>query len=381
MKRILILCLALILLVSLCACRKPEEQPEPEPKPQTTESPEPAQEPEPEPPAREIPEIKLPEDSAAFSGALAQQALVLCTGHSQERTSQILEDYGFEILEQRHYDKDPEDPAHTSAFTIGKRQVRYEGSERELVLVVIRGTDGAGEWVSNFNVMPSRDFESPVAENFDLCAQDIETVLSPYLEGEPLVLVAGHSRGAACANLLGVRLQEQVPEQNLFVYTFATPTTLSAKAELPECRNIFNLINPNDLVTLVPLQGWGFHRAGTDILLPGDDALSAQLQGASMVLLSISPSLESYYNDRHSLTGPGLDEENGIKMPILLASLLTEPETFQALSRTLSPESDLAPLLGLVSQMGSDSSLLQQHMPATYQLRLTVLTAQKLTEE
>ena len=81
-----------------------------------------------------------------------------------------------------------------------------------ILIVAVRGTDGAGAWASNFDVTPSRDFDSPYAENFDLCARDILGTLEPYLTDEPLVLVCGHSRGAACANLLGLLLQDEVPE-------------------------------------------------------------------------------------------------------------------------------------------------------------------------
>lgn len=371
----------LAILFSLClltACRSAEEEkPEPQQPPAQTE-----QTPAPEQPTQALPEptaefepILLPEDSTSFSAAFAQQALTLCTGHTKDGEAKVLEENGFTVLEQVHYDKDPEEPAHNSAFTIAEREVERGGRPRKLLIVAVRGTDGAGEWASNFDVTPSRDFDSPYAENFDFCARDILGTLEPYLTDDPLVLVCGHSRGAACANLLGLLLQDEVPEQDLFVYTFATPNTV--RGDAPDGRNIFNVINPNDLVTVLPLREWGFRRAGTDILLGGDEALTAQLAAMSAVMAAVSPDLEHYYSDRHSLTGPGLDEEHGVLLPDLMTALMGGSGDLSALSGNVSPDSDLAPLLGLFGQLLSDPWVMQQHMPMIYQLRLTVWAAQQ----
>ena len=87
------------------------------------------------------------------------------------------------------------------------------------------------------------------------------------------LLLSGHSRGAATANLLGKKIAEGslfVEDDNLYVYTFATPNVA-----IPEIQNtsgrypqIFNIVNPEDFVTKVMLTNWGYSRYGTTYVLP-----------------------------------------------------------------------------------------------------------------
>jgi pimeloyl-ACP methyl ester carboxylesterase len=69
-------------------------------------------------------------------------------------------------------------------------------------------------------------------------------------------LVTGHSRGGAVANMLAAELNdnEQLAlRDNLHTYTFASPNvTRSASATNARYDNIFNIINRNDAVPLLP---------------------------------------------------------------------------------------------------------------------------------
>ena len=79
----------------------------------------------------------------------------------------------------------------------------------------------------------------------------------------PIFLVTGHSLGAAVANLLAEHLNScdntnhcpgSRTEKDIYAYTFATPKTEDdiTKYDVTKNQNIFNILNNNDIVPLVP---------------------------------------------------------------------------------------------------------------------------------
>ena len=326
----------------------------------------------------------LPEDSGVFSRELAMEALTLCTGHTKENTAAVLKGKGYEVLEQAHFDKEESDPSHTCAFTIGKKSVEYGGETRTLLLVAIRGTSG-GEWYSNFDVAPSRKEDTVFAENFMLCAEDVFVSLKPYIEAEdrPLILAAGHSRGAAAANLLGVLLDAAYDEKDVFVYTYATPNTVRGEMAQREYGNIFNIIHPCDLVPRLPMNSMGFYRAGTDLYLAGDAETTAMVDQVESVLSQMAGSLGDYYNKRHSLKAAG-EAEDGMTayemMTMMGVSLVSGGSGGMGGAGGMggmgqgsggsyfSQESDFAPMFAMMARMaqGSGSRIFAYHMPQYY---------------
>ena len=95
---------------------------------------------------------------------------------------------------------------------------------------------------------------------------------------ETKYLLIGHSRGAATANLLaGGILSEgrlgktEIKADNLFTYTFATPNAIILTDEEksnPVFSRIYNIVNPEDYVTAVLPEAWGFTKYGTVYTLP-----------------------------------------------------------------------------------------------------------------
>lgn len=329
--------------------------------------------------------LMLPENSAVRSDALALQALLLCTGNSAEMTAAILENAGFRVLEQVHFDKVPDDPGHTCAFTVAEKTVLYQGEERTLLLAAVRGTAG-GEWYSNFDFAPSQregadSADGVFAENFLFAAEDVFLTLDMYAQKteRPLFLLCGHSRGAACANLLGVLANAAYGAENVFTYTFATPATVRGKTGIPD-DNIFNYINPLDLVPYLPLETWGFERAGTDIMLPGDTEKEARYREGMEMLHRIAPTVTDYYTTRHSLTAAGESETGLTAFEVftgiggVLAGAGTDSGTTggaSSVTDTLSEDSDFYPLYEWISMLTENNAekgkaVLTQHLPDVY---------------
>lgn len=329
--------------------------------------------------------LMLPENSAVRSDMLALQALLLCTGNSAEGTALILENAGFRVLEQVHFDKAPDDPGHTCAFTVAEKTVFYQGEERTLLLAAVRGTAG-GEWYSNFDFAPSQregadSADGVFAENFLFAAEDVFLTLDTYAQKKerPLFLLCGHSRGAACANLLGVLANAAYGAENVFTYTFATPATVRGETGVPE-DNIFNYINPLDLVPYLPLETWGFGRAGTDILLPGNAEKEARYREGMEMLHRIAPTVTDYYTTRHSLTDAGISETGLTAFEVftgigkVLAGAGTDSETTggaSSVTDTLSEDSDFYPLYEWISMLTENNAekgkaVLMQHLPDVY---------------
>lgn len=338
--------------------------------------------------------LALPSDSTVYSAALALQAQTLCAAQSREEQQSMLETCGFTLLRQVNFDKDSDSPAHSCAYSIARREIALDGEVRTLLAVVIRGTAG-GEWYSNFDFAPSQSNDAVFAENFLLAAEEVVLDVQAVLAQEaspPLVLLCGHSRGAACANLAGLLLNAAYDARNVYAYTFASPGTIRSDSDADPgnilgipCRNIFNVINAADIVPMTPLEGWGYFRAGTDVVLCGDEEKAAARRDAMQTLLELAPSVRRYYSDRHALDGAGLSE-NGVtafELMLTLAQSLSgvsdadaaRQESQELRFDALSEESDFAPLFDLLERcaeqdgaLGAD--IVRQHMPAVYQALL-----------
>ncbi|MBO4414156.1 MAG: hypothetical protein J5830_05565 [Clostridia bacterium] len=320
----------------------------------------------------------IPESSREMSTDFALRLLELCTGHFAAATAELFTNAGFEVRTQKYYDKNETDVSHTAAYTVGLGFAELSGVVRPVVLIAVRGTV-AGEWYSNFDIIPSRNPSAVYSENFLSAAEEVflgaQKTLSEY--ENPIIVVCGHSRGAACANLLGVMLDRVYPVSDVSVYTFATPATLRQDGADEEYPNVFNFINPEDFVTYLPLSAWGFSRAGKDVILEGDEGLVSSLASTVASLASVSPDVASYYGQRHSLTSSGLSD-TGLTtfelMSTLLAGSLAGGSGASGASAAafISPESDL---FGVTSAFASiAASGFSGHMPQVYAEKIGLIS-------
>jgi hypothetical protein len=314
--------------------------------------------------------FSIPQESGTFSMETAFSVLRLAGPQTADAARALFEGMGFSVLRQENYAKDVSDHSDTSAFTVAAGTARIRGEARTLVVISVRGT-ADGEWYSNFDFAGEMGGDCQYAENFMAAARAIFDAAKPDIDAydNPVVLATGYSRGAACANLLGVLLDEAYGPEDVYVYTFATPNTVrTADAEYP---NIFNLVNMNDAVTRMPLSAWGFRRAGVDVELRDPDFVNADMHEMFLALLGVCPDISAYYNDRHSLAAPGLSDD-GITFYELFQAVADtftngtpSAETQTLFQQIMTSQNDMTAFFSLF--MGtSDSSFFDQHMPAVY---------------
>lgn len=177
------------------------------------------------------------------------------------------------------------DDQHITDVVFGHHRVKYNGQIKEIIAVVIRGTNGTNEeWSSNFDIGCDSIFDGNglipknedwrIKENhmgFDIAATRVIKLLDDYLaQTEALdhsatktLWITGHSRGAGIANIVGARLDE---DYETFVYTFAAPMTTTISENVAKSHDsIFNVINSDDIIAEMPLAYWGFRHYGNDI--------------------------------------------------------------------------------------------------------------------
>lgn len=189
------------------------------------------------------------------------------------------------------------------------KEVPANGKSYQIFTVAVQGSSGMDQWFSNFDVGDFSDVATTYAtlsathsvaaavaagntdqasvqaesisnytalassfatehKGFALASLRLKEKFEAYVAehevsgSEKIVLLTGHSRGAAIANILG-KVYEDDPGWTSFAYGFATPRTTTA-SNASEYKTIFNIVNTDDLVTELPLKNWNFTRYGTD---------------------------------------------------------------------------------------------------------------------
>lgn len=158
-----------------------------------------------------------------------------------------------------------------SQMFVGHRAVTYNNTTKEIVCVVVRGTNGTlKEWSSNFDMGSSLYMydgwkNRANHKGFDISANRLLTNLDSYIaknckgSSNVAIWIAGHSRGAGIANIMAANLIDG--GKTVYTYTFAAPNTTTA-TNSTKYNSIFNIINTDDFVPKLPVSAWGFRRYG-----------------------------------------------------------------------------------------------------------------------
>jgi len=187
-------------------------------------------------------------------------------------------------IEGHEYKDDKDD---ITEFVIGHKKVKYDGKDENVVMIIVRGTNGThSEWTSNFDVGATTNEYTNATGNhrdwthkanhkgFDVTANRVIREVEAYLSSKSIksgaILITGHSRGAAVANLVGKHFQDKgsvgdydkdKKSYRPFTYAFATPNTTTS-SDVRKYKSIFNIVNKDDMIPYMPLQKWGFRKYG-----------------------------------------------------------------------------------------------------------------------
>ena len=197
---------------------------------------------------------------------------------------------------------------------LGHRTVTFNGVTKVIVAIWVRGTDATSmeEWSSNFHMgdlvrffdaydsvatkVPHQSNDDWTRKTnhrgFDVCATRLlhylkayylDDYVQPALDAAPEASLAywltGHSRGAAVANLMASYLIDEGAQ--VYAYTFAAPyNTANTEASAEKYDSIFNLVNSNDFIPMLPIPEWGFTRYGKTASVDAS-AYASQIKAAT----------------------------------------------------------------------------------------------------
>ncbi len=253
--------------------------------------------------------------------------LAAATYYSADELEIGLNSLGFSGEESKNYDTDGENKV---AYTFARREFNGETT----VIAVLRGSQGK-EWISNFNMAESAYLnddnsilEKGYHEGFYLAAQEFLTAFNAYLAkagNVKNVIITGHSRGGAVSNIAAAEIIKE-NKYKVFCYAYASPNVkIMNEEDRKDAYNcIFNVVNPEDSFTYMPISQWGFERFGTEIKLDKTSAVaydkfmskyeeyngkaygggfengSSDVAGRFLTLGNKIPDLDTYYKDGNS---------------------------------------------------------------------------------
>ncbi len=200
----------------------------------------------------------------------------------------LLDEIGFEDFAQNDFWSDS-----PSTESIGVVAAHKELADSTLIALPVRGGKYYNEWGSNVNVGSAGE-HTGFAEGRDNVIEFLEEyIVTHNITGCVKIWVVGYSRGGAVANLVAGYLNEnELPNgatlafEDLYCYAFEPPqgSLVELAGNDANHANIHNIVNPNDLVTMVAPVDWDFTRYNsTSRLLP--TITTAEFESALAVML------------------------------------------------------------------------------------------------
>lgn len=183
------------------------------------------------------------------------------------------------------------------------------GQEYTLLAVAIRGAVYESEWASNFTLGETGDHQGFAEARDQVLAFLKAYVADQQISGPVKLWITGFSRAAITANMTAAMLDEgytlgehiQLAAEDLYAYCFECPMgTVAGDAASDIYGNIFNIVNPGDVVTKIaptlPKQ-FGFQRYGVNRYLPtalkSGEAYTA-LEAAMLEKYNAMPGTDEY---------------------------------------------------------------------------------------
>ena len=175
----------------------------------------------------------------------------------------------------------------TEFDTIGLAAASRKVDDYTVIAVTVRSGGYFHEWANNVWLGTGENSDY-MHEGWYNAANKLINFLDNYatsknITGKVKVWIAGFSRGGATSNIAAGLLDNKIDRKekifsngatlkhnDLYAYTFEAPqganynSVYNKRPGDPIYNNIWNLVNPNDLVTKVAMSEWGFTRFGTD---------------------------------------------------------------------------------------------------------------------
>lgn len=180
---------------------------------------------------------------------------------TKERGTKFFTDIDFKNITPHSYDTDP------TKDSIGYFLAHKTIGDYELVAASFRGFNYGQEWANNFTIGKTGDHEGFSARGQEVY-QELQSYINTYAKNKSLKLwINGYSRGGAISNVLSSLILKgdkvSVTQENMFVYTFEAPTSLSEENAVAY-ENVHNITNEADLVASIPPESYGLKRCGVD---------------------------------------------------------------------------------------------------------------------
>ena len=240
----------------------------------------------------------------------------------------FLTDAGFSHIRKDDYSK--ETSMYTISMAMGSRIMEREGEEPfTLIAIGVCGGGYKNEWQSNMTPGSGQIHEGFLSASELVIDRLAGYILTNGIEGRVKVWISGFSRAAAVSNVTaGLLVRDGMfPKEDVYAYTFATPAAVQNAPETGY-ENIFNIINPMDLVPQVMPADWSFGRFGQDLFIPvtefsslGEIFTSDRADRARETF-----GIEANYS-------PALN----LRMRLLLSMILDVAETREQYNATLQP--------------------------------------------
>ena len=212
---------------------------------------------------------------------------------TQYGLKKVLDEIGFE-----HYEIQPKAERDEVSYFIASKDVELESGTFNLIVAAFIGSYKK-TWFSNFdpygvdrvanngNGYAGNDEKGIIHLGFADARDYVFGRIKAFIERNkseyPIkILITGHSRGAATANLLGAKVLDlggfgngiNIEAENTYIYGFATPNYADGKKlnlNEEKYKQIFNIVSPEDFVTEVLPKALGFGKFGTIFSILGSD--------------------------------------------------------------------------------------------------------------
>ena len=244
--------------------------------------------------------------SADVSDPAASKREDVCQSR-MDNIKAVYEGVGFNVVKQDYYIKGRSIADHVTAYTVAKKSAVANGKNVTVYLVAIH-PNGVGEVMSDFDIAApvsggAKEYDTNLVYPFTKTADIVNAEVISQVGSDENVrfIIAGESRGGGAANYLAKLLTDEYGPHRVQAYTYSTPNVAKvaeADANSSYYNNIFNIINPEDIVPCLPLESWGFSRYGRTLLINAE-TLAAKGGSTSVANIYKKYSKHSFvgYND------------------------------------------------------------------------------------